>query len=288
MIFLTALQSSVKLIDGNLMPMFGLGVFKAEPGQSTYSAVRCALTAGYRHIDTAAYYRNEADVGQAIRDSGIPREQIFVTTKLWTGIGGPIDYQGVLFFEMLVLAYCGEEVGDGLKVKCANGLMETASFTMHKTRHPLSAPRLAQETQDGVCGHVLDPQPQRPRQSHRAGRSPMENCRTEMPRTRQKYHGMVTLLDKPRKQWRALEAAKGAGLTRSIGVSNYGVHHLQELEKACHSLPATNQVEYEHHLANISLPLSLPPTHSRLPAYLPYFLTSCLSSDLHTVTVVLA
>ena len=89
-------QASVKLNDGNVMPMFGLGVFKAEPGQSTYSSVLCALKSGYRHIDTAAYYRNEADVGRAIKDSGIPREQIFVTTKLWTGFGGPIDYNGTL------------------------------------------------------------------------------------------------------------------------------------------------------------------------------------------------
>lgn len=63
------------------MPILGLGVFKSAEG--TYQAVRWALEAGYRHIDTAAIYLNEADVGRAIRDSGIKREDIFITTKLW-------------------------------------------------------------------------------------------------------------------------------------------------------------------------------------------------------------
>merc|ERR1719272_1865773 len=90
-------QTYIILNDGNRMPMFGLGVFKAEPGQSTYSAVACALKSGYRHIDTAAYYRNEADVGRAIKDSGVPREQIFVTTKLMSmGFGGAINYEATL------------------------------------------------------------------------------------------------------------------------------------------------------------------------------------------------
>lgn len=64
-------------------PSVGFGVFMIPVGDETYNAVRTALSLGYRHIDTAAAYFNEADVGRAIRDSGIPREEIFVTSKLW-------------------------------------------------------------------------------------------------------------------------------------------------------------------------------------------------------------
>jgi len=67
--------------EGVLMPMLGLGVWQAAAGTETRQAVEWALEAGYRHIDTATYYRNEADVGAAIAASGIPREEIFVTTK---------------------------------------------------------------------------------------------------------------------------------------------------------------------------------------------------------------
>jgi diketogulonate reductase-like aldo/keto reductase len=65
------------------IPQLGLGVYQTPVGATTRSAVLAALRAGYRHVDTARVYRNEADVGAAIRESGIPREQIFITTKLW-------------------------------------------------------------------------------------------------------------------------------------------------------------------------------------------------------------
>jgi diketogulonate reductase-like aldo/keto reductase len=64
------------------IPMVGLGVYQSTPGHTTRGAVLAALDAGYRHIDTAAVYRNEPDVGEAIRRSSIPREEVFVTTKL--------------------------------------------------------------------------------------------------------------------------------------------------------------------------------------------------------------
>ena len=70
------------------MPVLGLGVYQSPPGRTTQSAVRSALRIGYRHFDTARIYGNEADVGQAIRDSMIPRDQIFVTTKLWNSDQG--------------------------------------------------------------------------------------------------------------------------------------------------------------------------------------------------------
>ena len=71
------------LNDGNKIPVIGFGVFMIPNDGPTYEAVLEALNAGYRHIDTATAYFNEEDVGKAIKDSGIPREEIFITSKLW-------------------------------------------------------------------------------------------------------------------------------------------------------------------------------------------------------------
>lgn len=65
------------------IPCVGFGTWKSPDGEVAYNAVKKALQVGYRHIDTAAIYGNERSVGQAIKDSGIPRSEIFVTTKLW-------------------------------------------------------------------------------------------------------------------------------------------------------------------------------------------------------------
>ena len=71
------------LNNGVSIPVLGFGTWKAENGEIAYQSVLEALKAGYRHIDTAAIYKNEESVGRAIQDSGIPREEIFVTSKLW-------------------------------------------------------------------------------------------------------------------------------------------------------------------------------------------------------------
>ena len=78
---------AVTLHDGVEIPQLGFGVFQVPP-EKTQNAVEEALEAGYRHIDTAAAYRNERGVGAAIAASGIPREEIFVTTKLWNSAQG--------------------------------------------------------------------------------------------------------------------------------------------------------------------------------------------------------
>ncbi len=70
------------------IPYLGLGVYLAKPGKETINAVLWALEAGYRHIDTASAYKNEESVGEAIRQSGIPRKEIFITTKLKNGDQG--------------------------------------------------------------------------------------------------------------------------------------------------------------------------------------------------------
>jgi diketogulonate reductase-like aldo/keto reductase len=77
------LDAGFRLNDGHEIPGLGLGVFQTEPGAVTRQAVRWALEAGYRMVDTAALYQNEADVGAAVKASGLPREKVFVTTKLW-------------------------------------------------------------------------------------------------------------------------------------------------------------------------------------------------------------
>jgi 2,5-diketo-D-gluconate reductase A len=75
-------MNNVTLNNGVQMPILGFGVFQI-PDDETQAAVEAALAAGYRHLDTAASYGNEAAVGAAIKASGIAREELFVTTKLW-------------------------------------------------------------------------------------------------------------------------------------------------------------------------------------------------------------
>jgi len=77
------LDARIQLSDGRAIPSLGLGVWQIPEGQAVQDAVHWALAAGVRHIDTARFYRNERGVGEAIRTSGIPREQIWVTTKLF-------------------------------------------------------------------------------------------------------------------------------------------------------------------------------------------------------------
>ncbi|ASP41758.1 aldo/keto reductase [Leptospira interrogans] len=82
------LKQTIMLNNGISMPILGLGVRKTKSGKECKEAVLNALEAGYRHIDTARIYDNEVDVGQAIRESGIPRKEIFITTKLWNADQG--------------------------------------------------------------------------------------------------------------------------------------------------------------------------------------------------------
>src|SRR3954451_20765794 len=78
---------TVPLNNGTEIPQLGFGVFQVEPGK-TQEVVESALGVGYRHLDTAAAYHNEKGVGAAIAASGIPREELYVTTKLWNANHG--------------------------------------------------------------------------------------------------------------------------------------------------------------------------------------------------------
>lgn len=162
-----SVTSKVKLNDGRELPMFGLGVYLTEPGPEALQAMDWSYKAGYRMIDTAAFYRNEEDVGEAFRRSGLKREDVYITTKLWDSHHG---YDAALL-----------------------GLRE-------------SLQKLQMEYVDLYLIH-----------------SPNSGKIVET--------------------WDALLEAQRLGLVRSIGVSNYGVNHLEALEKHGRPLPTVNQVE---------------------------------------------
>jgi diketogulonate reductase-like aldo/keto reductase len=160
-------KQHVRLRTGALMPRVGLGVFRVGRGEVTRATVRNALALGYRHVDTAAVYGNEADVAAGLAESGLPRSDVFVTTKLWNDDQG---HDAALRAFDLALSRMKLEYVD--------------LFLLHWP----------------VAGKRLD-------------------------------------------SWRALEKIHGEGRARAIGVSNFMVHHLQELIDGARVLPAVNQVE---------------------------------------------
>ena len=160
--------------DGKI-PALGLGLYYTPPGAATYDIVAAALKQGYRHLDTAAFYENEEDVGRAVRDSGIPRDEIFITSKVWPGEDG-------------------EWLTDGVKVVLETVEKSVSLLGTHTDLYLLHTPF--------------------------------------NPEQRINYY-------------RGLEAALQKGLTTSIGVSNFGVKHLEELLASEQTTvpPAANEVE---------------------------------------------
>jgi 2,5-diketo-D-gluconate reductase A len=167
----------ITLNDGNRIPHLGFGVFKVDP-QETAAAVRAALEIGYRHIDTAQMYGNEEGVGQGIRDAGLDRGHVFITSKLNNGFHRPADARRA--FE------------DTLR---ALGTDYVDLFLIH---WPL--PTL--------------------------------------------YDGDFV------STWKTLEDFKSDGRARSIGVSNFQIHHLQELARDTTVTPAVNQIEVHPYFTN--------------------------------------
>ncbi|CAG8526155.1 13388_t:CDS:2 [Ambispora gerdemannii] len=166
-----SLNTTVTLNDGHKIPWLGLGVYQAEPGVTTEKAVSWALKAGYRHIDTAALYGNEEDVGKAIALSGIPRSEIFVTTKIWNSDQG-------------------------------------YSTTLRAAEASLS------RLQTGYIDLLL-------------------------------LHSPLPGKKNRRESYLALQELAANGKVKSIGVSNYGVHHLTEIldDPEINIKPAVNQIE---------------------------------------------
>lgn len=162
-----SLKQTITLNNGVKMPQFGLGVFKVADDVAA-STVKFAIESGYRHIDTAAVYGNEAGVGQGIIESGISREDLFVTTKVWNSAQG---------YETTLAAF--EESRKKLQLDVVD---------LYLVHWP-------------VKGKFVE-------------------------------------------TYRALEELYAKGLVRAIGVSNFQIHHLEELAKHSNIVPMVNQVEY--------------------------------------------
>ena len=161
-------QLYITLNDGHKIPVVGLGTWKSEPGEATYKAVLDSINAGYRHIDTARAYDNETDVGRAVKDSDIARENLFITTKLWNKDQG----------------------------------YDTAIEACEKSLARLS------------CDYI------------------------------DLYLIHWPLKGKRNDSWKAFIELQQRGLCRSIGVSNFTVDHLIELEDKFGIIPVANQVEF--------------------------------------------
>lgn len=187
------LQDTITLNNNVNMPGFGLGVYKVEEGDTVIDAVSSALDVGYRLIDTAGFYDNEEGVGQAIRESGIPREEIFVTSKVWN------DKQG---YESTLKAY--DESLEKL------GLDYLDLYLIHWP----------------VSGKFKD-------------------------------------------TWRAMEKINQEGKVRAIGVSNFHVHHLEELLEKGEVKPAINQIEFHPHLTQEAVFAFCKENHIQMQAWSP-------------------
>lgn len=161
------LTDSATLHNGVKMPYFGLGVYQADEGNEVEKAVKAALAHGYRSIDTAAFYENERGVGKAVKESGIPREEIFITTKVWNNDQG---------YESTLQAF-------------------------EKSRQKLDV--------DYVDLYLI--------------------------------HWAVK--GKYKETWKALEYLYREKKVRAIGVSNFQIHHLEDLMQDCEIKPMVNQVE---------------------------------------------
>lgn len=172
-----SLTDTVTLNNGVKMPCMGLGVWQVDDGRVVEQAVGAALRSGYRSIDTAAIYGNEAGVGKAIRESGIPREELFITTKLWNANHG---YDSTLRAHEASLKKLGLDYVD-----------------LYLIHWP-------------VKGKYLE-------------------------------------------TWRAFETLYKESRVRTIGVSNFHVHHLQDVLEKFSTVPAVNQIELHPRLAQTEL-----------------------------------
>jgi len=143
------LVPSMSLLGEKEMPSLGLGVYMSAPGDETYNSVKWALEAGYRMVDTAQMYRNEASVGKAVKDSGIPREQLWIQSKLHTDNHGyqktlssvkqSIEEMGLEYLDSFLVhsPYGGKlvETWDALLKLQKDGLLRTVGVSNYDIRH---------------------------------------------------------------------------------------------------------------------------------------------------------
>jgi diketogulonate reductase-like aldo/keto reductase len=171
------IRGTFELHNGVAMPYFGLGVFQVDDGDEVIQAVKDALSAGYIHIDTASLYGNERGVGQAVATSGIPRKEIFITSKVWNSNQG---YDSTLRAFDTSMKLLGLDVLD-----------------LYLVHWP-------------VKGKYIE-------------------------------------------TWKALERLYAEGLVRAIGVSNFLLHHLEDLLPHCTTVPMVNQMEFHPRLVQQKL-----------------------------------
>src|SRR6187200_432425 len=112
------IESRARLNNGVEIPYLGIGVYQSPPGKTTRRAVRYALEVGYRHIDTAQIYGNEEDVGYALRESEIKRDDVFITTKVWN------SYQG---YDSTLRASEHREMNNFFKTSCCGSTYSSKS-----------------------------------------------------------------------------------------------------------------------------------------------------------------
>ncbi len=167
-----SLTSCATLNNGTKMPWLGLGTYLTPPGSVAEQSCKWSFEAGYRHIDTAAFYKNEENVGRSVRESGVPRKDIFITTKCWN--------------DDMRAGTVAEALDKSLR------LLGTGYVDLYLLHWP-------------VKGKYLD-------------------C------------------------WRMMEEVYKTGKARAIGVSNFLVHHVEDILRVAKVVPAVNQVEW-HPLA---------------------------------------
>ncbi|CAH0344347.1 aldo/keto reductase [Bacillus sp. CECT 9360] len=187
------LQDCTTLNNGVKMPWFGLGVYKVEEGQEVVNAVNTAIRHGYRSIDTASFYKNEEGVGKAIKESGISREELFITTKVWNTEQG----------------------------------YETTIDSFEKSLKNLDI--------DYLDLYLI--------------------------------HWPVK--DTYKETWKAMEKLYKDGRVRAIGVSNFHIHHLEDLLADSEITPMVNQVEYHPRLTQTELHEYCKKQHIQLEAWSP-------------------
>ncbi|MDR0899313.1 MAG: aldo/keto reductase [Lactobacillaceae bacterium] len=173
------LTDTYKLSNGLEIPVIGFGTFESKDGEEAYNSTLWALEAGYRHIDTAAAYGNEESVGRAIKDSGVARDDLFVTTKLWN---------------------------------------DSHSYDKAKAALEASLSKLGLNYVDLYLIHWPNP----------------KSVRNEL--------GVDGWKEANAGAWKYMEEAYEAGLVKSIGVSNFLPHHIEELKKTAKILPMVNQI----------------------------------------------
>jgi 2,5-diketo-D-gluconate reductase A len=208
--------SSIALNDGNTIPQLGFGVFQIKPNH-TAAAVRSALEVGYRHIDTAEMYGNEKEVGQGIRDAGLGRGEVFITSKLNNGFHRPDDarraFDGTLsalgsdYVDLFLIHWPLPTLYDGDFVSTWNTLEEFAGDGRARSIgvsnfQPAHLDRLAEGSQTVPAVNQVEVHPY---------------FGNEQVRAYGREHGIVTEAWSPIAQGRVLDDEVIVGIAKSLG-----------------------------------------------------------------------